>query len=164
MSEQAQPKSRWGAGFLWGCLTPIILIFVAIAALIAAGFYYFVYGYKHDSTFQAVLATVQHNATAHSVLGNNIDVAGFPSSNIRIDATGETARYDFGVHGSKGDAAIRADCSVVHGHVDIKTLILTVPSGRVYYLIGTSGAPNTNTTWLLSLPRREPHPIPKIPT
>ncbi|HWD48906.1 MAG TPA: cytochrome c oxidase assembly factor Coa1 family protein [Rhizomicrobium sp.] len=164
MSEQAQPKSRWGSGFLWGCLTPLLIVGAIVLCAVAYAVYYFGFGYKNDSTLQTVLSTLQQNATARSVLGDNIEITGFPnySFNYNTNARVHTARYNFGVHGSKGDGTIAAACNIVGSHVDIKNLILTAPNGRVYYLIGTTGAPNTNAVWLLR-PRLPLH-IPSIAT
>jgi hypothetical protein len=166
MSEQVQPpqpKSHWGCGFLWGCLTPLILIGAIVACAVAYAIYYFGFGYKNDSTLQAVLGNVQHNATAQAVLGDNIQITGFPNYSFNYTTAVHTARYNFGVHGSKGDGTIAASCNVIGGHVDIKTLILTASNGRVYYLIGTGGSPDTNGVWLIYPRRLDLHSIPRIP-
>jgi hypothetical protein len=145
MSEE-KPRSRFGTGFLWGCLAPLILIGALVAVAVIYAVYYLTLGYKNDDTLQAVLTALRHNPTAHMVLGDNIDITGMPTYSFRYDTQGHTASYAFGVRGSRGQGSVTTNVIIWGGHADIKTLTLTGPDGHVYNLIGSS-AP-TNSVWL----------------
>jgi len=162
-AAKPEHRSRWGSGFMWGCLTPLLIVGVLILCGVIYGVYYFTLGYKGDATLQMVLAAVQHDPQAHAVLGDKIDIAGFPTSSFRYDASGHTASYDFDARGSKAEGNIAASCVFIGAHAVIKNLTLTGPDGRVYYLIGTGGSPNTNAVWLLRRQRAgTAHSIPSI--
>jgi hypothetical protein len=144
MSDEAK-KSRWGSGFLWGCLTPLLLVVVLIGAGLTYAGYYFVSGYKNDATLQTVLAAVQSHPIARQVLGDNIQIDGFPNFKVNYDAaTGHTASYDFDVKGTKARGHVQAALTITNGKTTFNTLILTGPNGEKYDLAGThgSGAPS----------------------
>ena len=146
MSEE-QPGRRFSTGFLWGCLTPIIIVGVIfLAALLYAGYYFFE-GYKSDASFQTVMAALQKNPAAQAALGSNIQLSGFPNYSFRYENGVHTAVYDFAVQGSKGTANIHAETTINGSTTTIDTLHLAMPDGRGYDLIGHSGP--SSTVWLL---------------
>ena len=149
MTEEA-PRRRWGSGFIWGCLTPLLVIGFVVLCAVGYGAYYMTLGYKNDSGFQTVMATLQSNPVARAVLGDGIAVNGMPSFSFKDDTTGHTESYTLSVQGSKASGTVHAFLIITGGQSQIKTMVLTGPNGQNYNLIGNAapGAP-TNAVWLL---------------
>ena len=154
MSEEAK-KSRWSSGFLWGCLTPILVVVALIVAgLIYAG-YYFVSGYKNDETLQTVIAKVQAHPLAREVLGDNIQIDGFPTFNVEYDMTkGHTARYEFDVKGTKAGGHVQAALTINDKKTTFTLLTLTGPHGEKYDLLGNPGQSAAGQRATIELRRR----------
>jgi hypothetical protein len=139
MSEEAK-KTRWGSGFLWGCLTPILIVAALIAAGLVYAGYYFVSGYKNDDTLQTVIAAVRVHPVAREVLGDNIDISGFPTFNVKYDiASGHTASYEFDVKGTKAGGRVQAALVITDHKTRFTSLTLTGPDGTKYDLLGHPG-------------------------
>ncbi|GEM_PF-5843746 len=148
MSEE-QPRRRWDSGFLWGCLTPILIVgLLVVGAIVYAG-YYMTLGYKKDASLQTILAAVQSNPVARAALGDHIEVSGIPTYNFRYDANGHSATYVFSVQGSRAQGSVGASVVISGGQTQIKILSLTGPDGHIYNLIGGAGPAPTNAVWLL---------------
>jgi len=145
MSEE-QPRRRFGAGFAWGCLTPILIVGLVVIAAVAYGGYYLIAGFKNDPSLQAVLSAVQKNPIARGVLGDPIELAGMPAYSFNYNTSGHTASYAFNVHGSKADGQVKAGVVIDGGRTTIKALQLTGPDGQTYDLMKT--APS-DAVWLL---------------
>jgi hypothetical protein len=151
MTEVQPQKPRHSFAF-WGCLVP----FLVVAGLIAVGAlsvtYYMKEGFKTDPSVQTIVATVQHNALAHIVLGPDIAVTGVPAFNVEVQNGKHTGSYTISLHGSKGDGSVDATVNVVNGKTIINTLKLKGPTGTTYDLIGNG----SNEVWLAPTSRPRP--------
>ncbi len=140
VSEQQRPARRT----LWSVLG-FGIIPLGIAGIVVAGAaiyfgYYMFFGYRSDPLLQTVMIAIQHSAAARPILGDNIAITGLPFYDSCTDASGQTARYDFSVRGSKGAAAVSAAVFVPDGRPEIKTIVLTSPDGHRYDLAGDAAA------------------------
>ncbi|HUB84907.1 MAG TPA: hypothetical protein VL971_04390 [Rhizomicrobium sp.] len=143
MTEVQPQKPRHSFAF-WGCLVP----FLVVVGLIATGAIYVTYymkeGFKTDSSVQTIVATVQQNALARTVLGPNITATGVPAFNVEVKNGKHTGSYTVSLHGNKGDGSVDATVDVVNGKTIINTLKLKGPAGTTYDLIGNG----SNEVWL----------------
>src|ERR1700753_4234021 len=147
MSEE-QPRSGWRRGFVWGCLTPLIVVGLLVVAGMSFDGYYAFFGYKSDAGYQKSIAAVQNSPVAKTVLGDNIALSGFPTYSFRYDTSGHHESYTFAVQGSRATGTVSAYLEGSGAQIQIKTLVLTGPTGQNYNLIGTA-APGTNTNLTL---------------
>lgn len=138
-------RSRWGSGFVWGCLTPIAVVVLAFAAMLIYSGYYSNAGFKDDASFRTVLHAVQNNLVAIAVLGPDIAVSGTPSYRFFYGTAGHTGSYQFAVRGSKGDGIVGAQVVISNGKTTIRMLKLRGPAGRIYDLLHGKGPQPTHS-------------------
>jgi hypothetical protein len=138
-------RSRWGSGFVWGCLTPIIVVVLAFAAMLVYSGYYANTGFRNDASFKTVLRAVQDSPVAMTVLGPNIAVTGTPAYRVFYGTAGHTGSYRFAVHGPKGNGVVGAEVVISNGKTTIRTLKLRGPAGRVYDLLHGKGPKPTTS-------------------
>lgn len=135
MSDDAK-KSRFNSGFIWGCLTPLLVVALLIVAGLVYVGQYLVSGYKNDETLNMVIATVQGNSAARDMLGDNIQLDGFPSFKVNYDAnTGHTAEYEFTAKGSKASGTVKAALKFEGKTPHFTELTLTGPDGVKHDLL-----------------------------
>ena len=146
-------RNRWGSGFAWGCLTPIIVIVLAFAAMFIYSSYYSNTGFRNDASFQTVLSAVQNSPVAMTVLGPNIAMTGEPTYQFYYGTAGHTGSYRFTVHGPKGSGGVAADVAISDGKTTIRALKLRGPAGRVYDLLKGKG-PKPTTSARRAAPQR----------
>lgn len=134
MRDQAA-RSRWGSGFAWGCLTPLLVLGLLIAGGIVYSGYFMTLGFRGDDSFKTVLTAVQSHPLAKDILGDKIAAQGSPSYNITYSTGGMRARYAFAVRGTHADGAVEAEVTRSNGKATITALVLTGPDGRRYDLL-----------------------------
>ena len=134
--DEAPKKQGWSRGFVWGCLTPIIAVGVIVIALAGYAGYYAFFAYKSDAAYQLVISDVQASATARELLGNDIQLSGFPGYSYSYSTeTGHTANYHFAVKGSKAEGNVEADLVYQGERPIVRSLVLTGPNGLKYDLL-----------------------------
>jgi hypothetical protein len=151
MTEVQPPPKPHRSGFLWGCLTPIIIVGLLIVGGIGYVAYYMTNGYKNDPSVQSVLASVQSNPTARVVLGDNIVIVGTPGYSWAYNNGVHTATYTLTVKGSLAQGTANAAVTIVNTQTHINILTLTGPDGKTYNLIGTGPVPPSTSSDSASL-------------
>jgi hypothetical protein len=145
------PPKKPRSGFLWGCLTPIIIVAALIIGGVGYVAYYMTNGYKSDPSIQTVLASVQSNPTARTVLGNNIALVGTPAYSWAYNNGVHTATYTLTIKGSLGQGTANAAVTIVNSQTHINILTLTGPDGKMYNLVGIGPVPPSTSTDSASL-------------
>ncbi len=134
--DETPKKQGWSRGFIWGCLTPIIVVGIIVIVLAGYAGYYAFFAYKSDAAYQLVMADVQASATARGILGNDIQLSGFPGYSYSYSTeTGHTANYHFTVKGSKAEGQVEADLVYRGEQPIVRSLVLTGPDGLKYNLL-----------------------------
>jgi hypothetical protein len=132
------PPRAGGHGCLWGCLIAVLIV----AAALIAGFSYLGWfwtsGFKNDAALHSVVADLNANQTARSVLGDGIAVDGVSTFSIESNLSGKHESFVATVKGSKASGQIATEVNVERGKTTIVVLTLTGPDGRKYNLSGAS--------------------------
>ncbi|MEJ0026743.1 MAG: cytochrome c oxidase assembly factor Coa1 family protein [Rhizomicrobium sp.] len=139
------PPARSGHGCLWGCLTAALIAVVALVGTFSYFGWYLTNGFKNDATLKVVVAAVNENQFARSMLGDNIEVTGVSSTTVStVAGSGTTASYIVHLKGSRAEGTLEASV-VTHDNVShVTSLVLTGPSGRRYDLNGPPQTPNNS--------------------
>ncbi|MEI9991280.1 MAG: cytochrome c oxidase assembly factor Coa1 family protein [Rhizomicrobium sp.] len=137
------PPPRSGHGCLWGCLIAGLIAIVAVVGAFSYLGWYFNNGFKDDATLKLVVATVNADPFARSVLGDDIAVTTVSSATVStVAGSGTTASYIVHLKGSKAEGTLEATV-VTHDNVShVTSLVLTGPSGRRYDLNAPPQIPN----------------------
>jgi hypothetical protein len=133
MTQQAPRRSN---GCLWGCLAVVAFIFLPLIAAGGYGAWFLYQGFRHDPALRTVAELARRDGLAHQVLGDDIRVTGV-EGNAFSYAPGLGARTDYEVtlSGDKASGTLDVEADNSHGHVDIKSMILTTPDGGRYDLL-----------------------------
>jgi hypothetical protein len=131
------PHRSAGGGCLWGCLFGALIAIAAVVGGYSYLHWYLFNGFKNDSTLQVVMARVNRDALARSVLGDDIAVTSLSGTSINSQlGSGTTASYVAQVKGTKAQGTISATTVTQDHNIRITALTLTGPDGHVYDLLG----------------------------
>ena len=133
---QMAPKSRFGAGFFWGCLTPLLVIAALAIAAILFSYYYFERGYTDDPGIQTMMTALNENPLAQELLGGDIEIAGLQSAaRSALAGHGLIETYTLGVKGRKSAGFLRGQLEGGdEDDLELESLKLLMPDGRIYDL------------------------------
>jgi hypothetical protein len=137
--QQNLPPARPQRGCLYGCLGTLIAVVVLIAAVYAFSAHYFFKVLDNDAQIKTIVATLNQNLEAQSVLGRNITVMSRERVSFHSETgLGSTASYTLKVVGSNGEGEAKADLDVSGGKAKITSLVLTDAQGRDHYIVGAA--------------------------
>jgi hypothetical protein len=139
--QQNLPPARPHHGCLYGCLGALIAVVVLIAAIYSFSAHYFFKVLDNDSQIKTIVATLNQNPEALSVLGRNITVMSRERVSFHSETgQGSMASYTLKVVGSNGEGEAKADLDVSGGKTTITSLVLTDAQGRDHYIVGAAPA------------------------
>jgi Cytochrome oxidase complex assembly protein 1 len=133
MTQQAPHRSN---GCLWGCLAVLAIIFLPLIAAGAYGGWFLYQGFRHDPVLRTVAELARKDGMAHQILGNDIHVTGVSGNAFSyVPGLGAHTDYEVTLSGDKASGTLDVEADNSHGHVDIKSMILTTPNGGRYDLL-----------------------------
>jgi hypothetical protein len=137
--QQDAPPPRPRRGCLYGCLGALVAIVVVVAAVYTFSARYFFKVLDNDAQIKTIVATLNQNPEAQSVLGRNITVMSRERVSFHSETgVGSTASYTLKVVGSNGEGEAKANLDVAGGKAKITSLVLTDAQGRDHYIVGAA--------------------------
>ncbi|NIJ48636.1 cytochrome c oxidase assembly factor Coa1 family protein [Rhizomicrobium electricum] len=137
--QQDAPPPRPRHGCLYGCLGALVAIVVVVAAVYTFSARYFFKVLDNDAQIKTIVATLNQNPEAQSVLGRNITVMSRERVSFHSETgVGSTASYTLKVVGSNGEGEAKANLDVAGGKAKITSLVLTDAQGRDHYIVGAA--------------------------
>lgn len=133
MTEQTPRRSN---GCLWGCLAILAIIFLPMIAAGGYGAWFLYQGFHRDPVLRAVAELARRDGLAHQILGNDIRITGVEGNAFSYaPGLGAHTGYEVTLAGDKASGTLDVEADNSTGHVDIKSMILTVPNGGRYDLL-----------------------------
>jgi hypothetical protein len=131
-----QQTPRRSNGCLWGCLA--ILAFIFLPVMLAGGYgaWYLWQGFHRDPVMRTVTQMVNRDGLAHQVLGEDIRITGIEANAYSfMPGLGTRRGYAVTLAGSRAQGRLTVEAETRHGHVTIRSMILTGPHGGRYDLL-----------------------------
>lgn len=123
-------------GCLWGCLAVLAFIFLPVILAGGYGAWFLYQGFRNDPVLRAVTELTRRDGLAHQVLGNDIEVTGVEGNAFSFaPGFGSRTSYEVTVEGDKASGILDVEAATRHGRVEIRSMILTTPSGGRYDLL-----------------------------
>ncbi|GAA0565145.1 hypothetical protein GCM10008942_11870 [Rhizomicrobium electricum] len=117
----------------------MVAIVVVVAAVYTFSARYFFKVLDNDAQIKTIVATLNQNPEAQSVLGRNITVMSRERVSFHSETgVGSTASYTLKVVGSNGEGEAKANLDVAGGKAKITSLVLTDAQGRDHYIVGAA--------------------------